>query len=291
MLIDFHTHTRASDGALSPHELLARAVSNGIEMLAITDHDTLDGYLAVRDAPELAASGLQLVPGVELSCCWSGVTIHVVGLGMDCEHPAMRQAMAVMDTARTERGELIAQRLEKKCGFEGALDGALEKADGSQLGRPHFAAWMVEQGHVADHNAAFDRYLGQGKIGDVKTYWPDLAEVVGWIERSGGASVLAHPYKYKFTGMKLRRLIAAFVAAGGSAVEVLSGRQTPEQMTHLQRLAADYALEISIGSDFHRDGQYAAPIGVETPRHAGSRGVWQRWQAGADVSPDAGIIV
>ncbi|MCR9103753.1 MAG: PHP domain-containing protein [Gammaproteobacteria bacterium] len=280
MLIDFHTHTRASDGALTPQQLLGRAVDAGVSMLAITDHDTVNGYLEVRDH-DLTASGLQLVAGVELSCRWQGVTIHVVGLGVDCEHAQMRHAMAVMDAARTERGALIAQRLAK-CGFEGALEGALQEADGSQLGRPHFAAWMVEQGHVVDHNTAFDRYLGQGKTGDVKTCWPDLAEVVGWIEDSGGASVLAHPYKYKFTGMKLRRLVMAFVAAGGSAIEIRSGRQTPEQMTQLRRLAREYDLEVSIGSDFHRDGPYAAPLGVETPRHEGLRGVWQRWQSAPD---------
>ncbi len=120
---------------------------------------------------------------------------------------------------------MIASRLASR-GFAGALQGALEQAGDSQLGRPHFAAWMVQQGHVRDHNQAFDQYLGQGKTGDVKAFWPELAEVTRWIVASGGAAVIAHPLKYRFTGMKLRRLVVDFVAAGGCGIEVLSGYQT-----------------------------------------------------------------
>ena len=103
------------------------------------------------------------------------------------------------------------------------------QAGDSQLGRPHFAAWMVEQGHVADLNQAFDRYLGQGKTGDVKAFWPELAEVTGWIVAAGGVAVIAHPLKYRFTRMKLRRLVMDFMAAGGAAIEIISGRQTADQ--------------------------------------------------------------
>jgi hypothetical protein len=136
---------------------------------------------------------------------------------------------------------------------------------------------MVEQGHVQDFNEAFDRYLGQGKTGDVKAFWPPLAEVTGWITQAGGVAVLAHPLKYRFTGMKLRRLLTAFVAAGGAGLELLSGQQTREQTAHLQRLAQDFELEVSLGSDFHRDAAYGAPLGVELGPFAGLRGVWERW--------------
>ena len=116
VLIDFHTHTTASDGVLSPAEMLSRAAEAGIELLAITDHDTVAGFRAASsissDYPQV-----QLVPGVEYSCRWSGTTIHIVGLGMDCDHPAMVEGLAVLDAARTERGGKIAQRLESR-GFE-----------------------------------------------------------------------------------------------------------------------------------------------------------------------------
>ena len=275
MLIDFHTHTTASDGALTPAEMLGRASEAGIGLLAITDHDTVAGY---RSAAALSAEypDVQLLPGVEYSCRWSGTTIHVVGLGMNCEHPAMREGLALLGNARQERGAKIAKRLESK-GFPGALAGALAEAGESQLGRPHFASWMVAQGHVKDHSEAFDKYLGQGKVGDVKAFWPELSEVVAWIVQSGGVAVIAHPLKYKFTRMKLRRLVIDFSEAGGRAVEVLSGRQTPDQIAQLLRLAEDFDLEVSVGSDFHRDGPYSPSLGIDLDRIHSSHGVWQRW--------------
>ncbi|CAA0125448.1 5'-3' exoribonuclease [Halioglobus japonicus] len=276
MLIDFHTHTTASDGALDPCELVARALDSNIELLAITDHDTMAGHKAAEAYHRQSAGGMQLIPGIEFSCRWSGVTIHILGLGIDSDHPVMRDALVTMAAARTERGEKIAKRLVAR-GFDGALQGALKEAGESQLGRPHFAAWMVEQGHVQDQNQAFDQYLGQGKPGDVKAFWPELAEVVSWIVSAGGSAVIAHPLKYRFTGMKLRRLIEAFVAAGGCGIEVLSGRQTRDQTAHLSRLAKDYDLEVSLGSDFHRDAPYSAELGVESRPFEGLRCVWERW--------------
>jgi len=283
VLIDFHTHSTASDGVLSPVELIDRAHSIGIALFAITDHDTLRGYRAARDYCAGLAAGPKLVAGTELSCQWSGCTIHVVGLGIDCEHPAMEQAMATLNKARQDRGHTIARRLEG-LGFKGALDGALQKAGSSQLGRPHFAHWLVECGHVPDHNAAFDKYLGQGKPGDVKAFWPELETVTQWIVDAGGVAVLAHPLKYRFTRMKLRRLAAAFRASGGGAVEISSGRQTEDQVRTLRRLASDFELEVSVGSDFHRDGPYSADLGVELPRLHGLQGVWQHW-ADEDAEP------
>jgi predicted metal-dependent phosphoesterase TrpH len=279
VLIDFHTHTSASDGALDPCELVARALASNIDLFAITDHDTVAGYTAAAAYHRQRQGGMQLIPGIELSCQWSGTTIHVLGLGIDCAHPAMLGALQTMSGAREERGEKIAQRLASR-GFAGALQGALALAGDSHLGRPHFAAWMVEQGHVRDESQAFDLYLGQGKTGDVKAFWPELAEVTGWIADSGGAALIAHPLKYRFTGMKLRRLIEDFVAAGGCGIEVVSGRQTRDQLAQLTRLARQYALEITIGSDFHRDAPYGAPLGVESAPFEGLRGVWERW-AGA----------
>lgn len=276
VLIDFHTHTNASDGALAPAEMIDRAVAGNIDLLAITDHDTVAGYRAAAGYYTQNPGKMRLIPGIEYSCRWSGTTVHIVGLGIDSDHPAMREGLAVLEQARRERGVKIGSRLESR-GFEGALQGALAEAGDSQLGRPHFATWMVEQGHVADHNAAFDKYLGQGKIGDVKAYWPELAQVTQWIEVSGGAAIIAHPLKYRFTRMKLRRLVIDFMAAGGSGIEVLSGRQTTDQTAQLKRLAAEFELEASVGSDFHRDAPYSPQLGVELPQLEGLRGVWERW--------------
>jgi len=276
VLIDFHTHTTASDGALTPRELLARAAAAGIERFAITDHDTVAGYreaAAIVDFP-----AVRLVSGVEFSCRWSGANIHVVGLGMDCDHPAMGEGLAALEAARLQRAAKIAAMLEKR-GFAGALEGAVAEAAGSQLGRPHFARWLETRGHVRDFAEAFDKYLGRGKPGDVKAFWPELAQVVRWIVDAGGVAVIAHPLHYQFTRMKLRRLAIAFKAAGGEAIEVRSGRQTPDQTAVLRRLAVELGLEVSAGSDFHRDGPHNPPIGVELRDFAEQEGVWERWSA------------
>lgn len=287
MLIDFHTHTTASDGALSPEELMDRARSKGIRLFAITDHDTVSGYQAAAAHYSPSGEEMSLVAGLEFSCVWSGATIHVVGLGVDCAHPVLQQGLARLATARCDRGQVIAERLAK-LGFPGALEGALLEAGDSQLGRPHFAAWMVAQGHAKDIGAAFDRYLGRGKPGDVKAFWPALAEVTEWIVAAGGVAVLAHPLKYKLTRSKLYRLVADFKSAGGEAVEVINGRQTLEQTRQLCRLALECALEVSIGSDFHRDSPWGQELGVELGHLGSLRGVWERWLP-ATRSPGEGL--
>lgn len=275
VLIDFHTHSTASDGALDPITLVQRAADRGIDAFAITDHDTVAGYRLARSRFVGGEGVPALVPGVELSCRWSGTTIHVVGLGMDIDHPALVAGLCRLDKARLERGGKIAERLARR-GMPGALDGALAVAGDSQLGRPHFAQWMVAQGHVESANEAFDRYLGQGKIGDVKAFWPELAEATGWIVDSGGVAIVAHPLKYRYTRTKLRRLLVDFQAAGGQAMELVCGPgHKAEQRQQLERLASELELSVSAGSDFHRDGPYAPELGVELRHLAGFPGVWE----------------
>ena len=275
VLIDFHTHSTASDGALDPLALVQRAADRGIDAFAITDHDTVAGYRRARAQLENGDGVPALVPGVELSCRWSGTTIHVVGLGMDIDHPVLAAGLHRLDEARRERGVEIAERLARR-GMPGSLEGALAVAGDSQLGRPHFARWMVAQGHVESANEAFDRYLGQGKTGDVKAFWPELAEVTGWIVDSGGIAVMAHPLKYRYTRTKLKRLLVDFQAAGGQGMELICGPgHKAEQRQQLERLARELKLFVSAGSDFHRDGPYAPELGVELRHLAGFPGVWE----------------
>ena len=174
MIVDYHTHSLASDGALSPPELLSRARASGVTKFAITDHDTTAGYLSVKDSDDAKAVGL--ISGVELSCKWATASIHVVGLGFDPLAPEMQSMIKTLTAARRARASKIASRLEK-AGIAGAFEGATALAGDSQIGRPHFAAWMVEVGAVATVTEAFDKYLGTGKPGDVKMFWPALAEV------------------------------------------------------------------------------------------------------------------
>lgn len=273
VIVDFHTHSLASDGALEPIDLLLKAKEAGVSRFAITDHDTLAGYLSVKGSQ--AARDVGLVSGVELSCRWAKTTIHVVGLGFDDSAAEIIDMVTSLSDARIERAKTIARRLEN-AGFSGALDGALKVANGSQIGRPHFAQWMLDAGHVASLTEAFDKYLGAGKVGDVKAFWPAMADVVRAITASGGVAVLAHPLKYRLTGMKLRALINDFKAAGGTCLEILNGRQPEVDMKRLSQMAQSSDLLVSAGSDFHRSFEYGPTLGVDADRLAAGQYVWNQ---------------
>ena len=278
MIVDFHTHSLASDGALAPMELLRRAKAAGVQQFALTDHDTTAGYLAVRHTSE--ADEVGLISGVELSCRWATTTVHVVGLNFDADAPDMVAMVEQLTQAREERAEKIATRLAG-VGIDGALKGAKAIANESQIGRPHFATWMAETGAVDSVTEAFDKYLGTGKIGDVKMFWPPLSDVVQAITRAGGVAILAHPLKYRLTGMKLRALINDFKAAGGGAIEVLNGRQPETDLKRLSQLAEGSGLMCSVGSDFHRDFEYGPKLGVDVERLPIGTYVWDAVGASA----------
>jgi predicted metal-dependent phosphoesterase TrpH len=276
--VDLHCHTNASDGALSPAALCERALERSVDLLAITDHDTLAGYREARDWLYRRAgdSSLQLLPGIEYSSVWQGVSVHVVGLGFGADHPVTLAAEEFFQRARRERAQLIGDRLAR-LGMPGASEGALALAGASQVGRPHFARCLVERGYVATVDEAFDRFLGAGKVGDVQATWPALAQVVAWVKEAGGTAVLAHPLKYKLTAAKLRRLVTAFAAAGGAALEVLSGRPAADGTAHLVRLCRDFGLEASVGSDFHAPGPFWSDLGDNSALPPACVPVWRRW--------------
>ena len=278
MIVDFHTHSLASDGVLAPMELLRRAKAAGVRQFALTDHDTTAGYLSVRHTTEAHEVGL--ISGVELSCRWATTTVHVVGLNFDADAPEMVAMVEQLTEAREERAEKIAKRLVG-VGIDGALEGAKAIAKESQIGRPHFATWMAKVGAVDSVTEAFDKYLGAGKIGDVKMFWPPLSDVVQAITRAGGVAILAHPLKYRLTGMKLRALINDFKAAGGGAIEVLNGRQPETDLKRLSQLAEGNGLMCSVGSDFHRDFEYGPKLGIDVERLPTGAYVWDALEASA----------
>lgn len=259
-------------------ELLRRAKAAGVQQFALTDHDTTAGYLAVRHTSEAGEVGL--ISGVELSCRWATTTVHVVGLNFDADAPEMVAIVEQLTQAREERAEKIATRLAG-VGIDGALKGAKAIANESQIGRPHFATWMAETGAVDSVTEAFDKYLGTGKIGDVKMFWPPLSDVVQAITRAGGVAILAHPLKYRLTGMKLRALINDFKAAGGGAIEVLNGRQPETDLKRLSQLAEGNGLMCSVGSDFHRDFEYGPKLGIDVERLPNGAYVWDALEASA----------
>ncbi|WP_234994880.1 PHP domain-containing protein [Microbulbifer donghaiensis] len=284
-LVDLHCHSTASDGILSPTELVSRAKSQGVTLLALTDHDTLGGVPeAQRTGDQL---GISVLPGIEFSSRWGKRPVHIVGLNVDSASTTLREAINLREQLRRERAERIAERLEKR-GFAGALQGARRWAGDGVIGRPHFARWLVEEGHVEDSARAFKRYLGAGKVGDVKVDWPQLEETIDSIRAAGGTAVLAHPLKYGLTRTLLRRLVSDFLEAGGQAVELLCGRQNPVQTRELRALLDAVAEEcgrpaplFSVGSDFHQPDQPWRELGcVRLPE--GVEPVWKLWQTSAN---------
>ncbi|MCQ4324601.1 phosphatase [Stutzerimonas stutzeri] len=259
MFVDLHCHSTASDGVLAPAKLVERAHGRGIELLALTDHDTVDGLDEARAAAQ--ALGMRLVNGIELSCLWSGATIHVLGYGFASDAPALQRAIADLHDGRWRRAELIAQRLEAK-GMPGALQGAraIQQAlgdSGNAPARPHFAEFLVRAGHVRDRAEAFRKWLGSGKLGDVKQHWPSLEQTLATLHEAGAWISLAHPWQYAFTRSKRRRLVVDFARAGGHALEVVNGMQPLEQVGGLSILAREFGLMATVGSDFHAPGDWS----------------------------------
>lgn len=279
MNVDLHCHSTASDGVLAPSTLVARAHQRGIRLLALTDHDTLEGLdEAHRTASEL---GLQLVNGIELSCTWGGATIHVLGYAFERDAPALRQAIEALHHGRWQRAEEIDRRLAAK-GMPGALEGAraVQQAlgdSGNAPARPHFADFLVRAGHVRDRAEAFRKWLGAGKLGDVKQHWPELEAVVDTLRAADAWISLAHPWQYDFTRSKRRRLVAAFAAAGGHALEVVNGMQPAEQVGGLAILAREFGLMASVGSDFHAPGDWSE-LGLYRPLPDDLTALWKRFE-------------
>ena len=278
MEIDLHCHSTASDGALSPATVVARAHERGVRVLALTDHDTLEG---LPEAQQRAAElGLQLVNGIELSCTWGGATIHVLGYGFALDAPAIEAAVQSLHTGRWARAEEIDRRLAR-VGFTGCLQGARavqqELGDsGNAPARPHFAEYLVRAGFVADRAEAFRKWLGAGKLGDVKQHWPSLAEVLATLRAADAWISLAHPAQYDFTRSKRRRLVGEFVSGGGHAIEVVNGLQPAEQVGTLAILAREFGMLVSAGSDFHAPGDWSE-LGMYRPVPDDLPPLWARF--------------
>lgn len=273
--IDLHCHSTASDGALTPEDLVARAAEQGVSHLALTDHDTIAGLAQARARGQ--ELGLSLITGVELSCVWRSHTIHVVGLDFDEADSAFLEALAQQNENRWQRARLIADKLAR-LKVDGLLEKATALAGGDVPGRPHFAQVLVNAEVVPKTAHAFKRYLGSGKPGDVKACWPELSEVVQWITDAGGIAVLAHPRKYRLTATRLRELTADFRRAGGRAIEVSVSGQSSGDLGFVAELARRERLLASQGSDFHFPGAPWCELGRIMKMPEGLEPVWHHFR-------------
>lgn len=273
MNIDLHCHTSLSDGTLTPAELLDLAVQRGLDMLSITDHDSVDCYRHLEGLEH----NLRLIRGIEFSTTWRNRAVHIVGLNIDLNNQRLLQGVKQQSTAREERAVKIAAKLQQ-LGFDNCLEGAKNQSLGGQIGRPHFAQYLVKIGAVANIQQAFKKYLGSGKAGDIKEHWASMGEVISWIRNAGGVAVLAHPTKYAMTRTKLCALLEDFVALGGESMEVISGSQTTSITASMASLCETYKLLASCGSDFHSLDQPWAALGKVPELPSNCMPVWTRWQ-------------
>ncbi len=271
---DLHCHSTASDGELTPVELVKHAVECGVDVLALTDHDVTDGLSAA--AEEARRHDLEFISGVEISANWNGNLIHIVGLNFDVENSQLQDGLAGLREQRTERAAEMA-RLLTKAGMPGSLEGAQSFSSGQILSRTHFAQFLLQAGHIKTMQEAFDRYIGAGKPAYVAAEWTSLKQAVDWITAAGGQAVIAHPGRYKLSATKLRQLIEAFKAAGGKGLEVISGKQDINMTRNLADYIIRYQLFASVGSDYHGPSQVWRNMGKMPTIPKGCQPIWNLW--------------
>lgn len=244
-MIDLHSHTLHSDGDRSPEHLLAEAAAAGIQVLSVTDHDTVSGIEECRTAA--ARRGVRLVPGIELSCELHGREVHVLGHFIDPTSPALGKLAQAMLAERRERMERMVA-LAEKLGLSGVcLEKVVAASGGENLGRPHLARVLVDCGHASSIKDAFDKFLGTGAALWVDRRRLSIAEALGIVHGAGGTASVAHPGANSVSRQELRVL----AEAGLDAVEAHHPEHPPNQAEAYESWAAGLGMLVTAGSDYH----------------------------------------
>ena len=273
--IDLHCHSTVSDGTLTPTQLVERAATRGVSMLALTDHDDLGGLDEARRVAN--EKNIIFINGVEISVTWRNRTLHIVGLDVDPKYLPLKKGLAAIRSGRVTRGSKIAAGLDKS-GIQGSLEGAYHYAgEDGLIGRTHFARFLAEQGYAKNVKSVFKKYLVKGKPGYVSHQWASLSDAVGWICGSGGKAVIAHPARYKLGKNLLDELLLEFRALGGSGLEVITGSHTPEQSLIFAHHANRMNLLASCGSDFHGPEESYFDLGRMPEFPIECMPVWHDW--------------
>ncbi len=272
---DLHCHSTASDGLLAPAELVRRAVGNGVDILALTDHDEISGLAEAR--AQAAALNLRFVDGVEVSISWGGIIIHVVGLNIDPNNEQLQRGLHAIRQGRTERAKKMAADLAR-VGIPGSLEGAYAYVENPNLiGRTHFARFLAEKRYVSDVKSAFQHYLVSGKPGYVPHQWATMEDGLAYIRAGGGVAVVAHPGRYKLTRTEMRKFLGEFKDGGGAGIEVVTSSHTSEQYLEYAILAKEFGFLASRGSDFHGPGESRVDLGKLPDLAADLKPVWHDW--------------
>ncbi|ENV67231.1 putative phosphoesterase (PHP family) [Acinetobacter junii] len=280
--VDLHTHTHISDGTFSPEQLVQAAVDLKIHMLAVTDHDTMDGLSSARKYAQ--DHDIQIISGVEISSQWSrpntkkSYGVHIVALNMQDETP-IQAMLENQKKVRAERAKVICDLLEKCIDFDIYPD-VIAKVDGQsdRVTRTHIAKTLVEKNIVSRPQQAFDRFLKEGKKAFVKFEGLGLKDTIDVIHASQGFAVLAHPTRYDLSATNIRYLIELFAEAGGDAVELPPSIEPASTRQMVDRMIQQFDLAVSIGSDFHGENMPWIKLG-NTPRvKEGQIGIWDHFQ-------------
>jgi len=248
-LVDLHSHSDQSDGSLTPEELVDHAVESGLGVLALTDHDTTSGH--ARFKARAAERGLTPVCGVEVSCTWDPGVCHLLGLGVEHEHPALEPALREIRGGRARRNERIVEKLND-LGYDVTMDEIIAEAGGGDVvARPHFAAVLVGKGLVPEYQMVFDQLLAKGGPAYVDRFRLDPEEAVELVVKAGGKPVIAHPTSLMLESAELERRLRRLKEHGLWGLEAWYTGFTDEQVAEFRALAASLDLVTTMGSDFH----------------------------------------
>ncbi|WP_347251950.1 PHP domain-containing protein [Legionella sp.] len=273
-MIDLHCHSNFSDGILSPQALVSKALEANIKTLALTDHDTIAGVEAIREAA--AGYPIKIITGIEFSTRWKKYDIHILGLNFDVNNQHIQTLIKQQSESRIERAQQIAEKMES-CGVEDAYNKACIIAGHQRIARPHLAQVFVNEGLAKNLQVAFDRFLARGKAAFVPTPWISIREAVEGILQAKGCAVIAHPLKYSLTRTKLQELICEFKEAGGIGMEVVSGDMAPAQVQEMAELCVRNQLLASTGSDYHGGSLSRISLGRQRQLPLNCVPIWHQW--------------
>lgn len=246
--IDLHVHSTGSDGTLTPAELVLEAKKNGLSALALTDHDSTDGIDEFVAAGK--TYGIETVPGVELSTEYENTEIHVVGLFIDPETPALKEQLHMFRENRDNRNLKMIDLLRGQ-GFDITAEALYARYPDSVVARPHMARYLTDTHQVEDMKTVFDRYIGDGCVCYVERYKISPMQAVELIHEAGGIAILAHPCLYKISSRTLSEMIEQMKAVGLDGIEALYSCNEGDDERKYREIAGKYGLLLSGGSDFH----------------------------------------
>ena len=258
--IDLHLHTTASDGVLSPSEIVRYAKAKGLQAIAITDHDTIEGL--EEGLSEGERIDFEVIPGIEISAEHSPGSMHLLGFFIDIHHPFLNERLEYLQKARAERNPKIVERLNR-LGIELTYEEVQKASGGGQVGRPHFAQVLLEKNYVRSYQEAFDRFLKKGAPAYVDKFRFTAKEALHFINEAKGVAVLAHPNTLNMNGYsELETLILRLIEEGLKGIEVYYPEHSTLEVAQYKTLAERYGLLITGGTDYHGIEKNGLDIGV-----------------------------